>query len=72
MVYLGFLSVSRIFYRWDDNPYDFVISSLCKPDTNFELFVEEFPDCKAWCPAVKAVPPDNSGLIISEEHNNTR
>jgi hypothetical protein len=58
--------------EWDDDPEDFLLTSLCQPDTNFELHVDDFPDCKAWCPSEKATPPPGTGLLIAPEHNNTR
>ena len=57
--------------RWDEDPTDFIISALCKPDTNFDLYVDDFPECKAWCPSEKEIPPDDTGLIIQSIHNNT-
>ena len=57
--------------RWDEDPTDFIISALCKPDTNFDMYVDEFPECKAWCPREKAVPPVETNLVIQSIHNNT-
>ena len=57
--------------RWDEDPTDFIISALCKPDTNFDMYVDEFPECKAWCPREKAVPPNETSLVIQSIHNNT-
>ena len=42
-----------------------MISVLCKPDTNFDLIhVDDLPECKAWCPAEKANPPNETGLAF--------
>ena len=47
------------------DPNDYMISVLCKPDTNFDLIpVDDLPECKAWCPAEKANPPNETGLAF--------
>jgi hypothetical protein len=58
--------------EWDDDPYDFNMTVLCQPTVQFNLPSENFPKCRAWCPANKTVPPTNTGLILSEADNNTR
>ena len=40
---------------WDDDPYDFNMTVLCKPDNLFNLLEDNFPECKAWCPSEKPV-----------------
>ena len=57
---------------WDDNPYDFNMTVLCQPTLQFDLLNENFPACKAWCPANKTAAPLKTGLILSPSDNNTR
>ena len=57
---------------WDDNPYDFNMTVLCQPTLQFNLLNENFPTCKAWCPAEKVAPPDATELRLSPSDNNTR
>ena len=57
---------------WDDDPYDFNMTVLCKPDNLFNLLEDNFPACKAWCPAEKPVAPPVSGLILKASDNNSR
>ena len=56
---------------WDDDPYDFNNTVLCKPTTQFNLLTVNYPPCKAWCPANKTNPPEITGLIISPADNNS-
>jgi hypothetical protein len=38
---------------------------MCKPNQAFALPPSEtFPTCKSWCPAEKAVPPTETGLVL--------
>ena len=57
---------------WDDDPYDFNMTVQCKPNEQFDLLNENFPSCKAWCPANKTVPPTKTGLMLQAWDNNTR
>ena len=62
--------------RWDEDPTDFIISALCKPDKTFDLYEGENlylenVECKAWCPREKAIPPNETNLVIQSIHNNT-
>ena len=45
--------------------------ALCKPDKSFEVNLEELPDCEAWCPGAKPIPPNETGLVIDPNHDNT-
>ena len=57
---------------WDDNPYDFNMTVLCKPDNLFDTLEDNFPECKAWCPSEKPIAPPVSGLILKSSDNNSR
>ena len=57
---------------WDDDPYDFNMTVLCKPTKKFDLLDENFPKCKAWCPANKTAAPAKTGLMLSKADNNLR
>ena len=46
------------------DPNDYMISVLCMPEGWDLLPVGDLPECKAWCPAQKPSPPNNTGLTI--------
>ena len=56
--------------KWDEHSNDFNLTALCKPDESFQLFVDDLPDCLAWCPAEKPIPPNDTGLVIDPDHDN--
>ena len=58
--------------KWDDDPFDFNMTVLCKPTEQFDLLNENFPVCLAWCPSEKPAAPAKTGLILSASDNNTR
>ena len=47
------------------DPTDFLISALCQPDTTFKLDVDNFPECQAWCPSQKPIPPNETGIRLT-------
>ena len=47
--------------EWDKHQDDYNLTALCKPDKTFHLYVDELPECKAWCPAEKPVPDNDTG-----------
>lgn len=57
--------------EWDQHPLDYNLTALCKPDESFQIDIEALPDCLAWCPGEKPVPPTETGLVIAPKHNNT-
>lgn len=61
--------------KWDEHSTDYNLTVLCKPDKTFllpESGPEELdlPECLAWCPSEKPMPPNDTGLVISEGDNN--
>ena len=59
-------------HKFFADPSDFLLTVLCKPNTNYQLpKVDDLPECKAWCPGEKPMPPNKTGLVLSEDHDNT-
>ncbi len=57
---------------YDDDPDDYRMSIMCRPDRKFDLPNENYPKCLAWCPREKPEAPEESGLNLSPDDDNDR
>ena len=72
---------TRIEYdNYDNNPQDYKMSFVCEPLKRFNLPKYDwnkpirltYPRCFGWCPSVKPLPPNETGLYLSSTDNNLR
>ena len=72
---------TRIEYdKYDEDPTDYKMSFVCTPTKTFNLPVYDwhkeiystYPRCSGWCPKRKPQPPNNTGLYLSYQDQNSR
>ena len=56
--------------KWDEHSTDYNLTVLCKPDKTFLLPESgpelDLPDCLAWCPSEKPIPPNDTGTLFAK------
>ena len=72
---------TRIEYdKYDNDPEDYKMSFVCEPLKKFNLPKYDwekpahltYPRCFGWCPSVKPLPPNTTGLYLSFPDRNFR
>ena len=72
---------TRIEYdKYDNDPQDYKMSFVCEPLKRFNLPYYDgrtptrltYPRCFGWCPSVKPLPPNETGLYLSSTDTNLR
>jgi hypothetical protein len=72
---------TRIEYdKYDNDPWDYKMSFVCEPLKRFNLPIYDwnkpvrltYPSCFGWCPRVKPLPPNATGMYLSFTDRNFR
>ena len=68
------------FDKYDDDPNDYRLDFICQPTKTFNLPLHDwkqnihftYPKCSGWCPKAKPLPPNSTGLYLSDKDQNLR